>query len=363
MTKPQHHPLRGLVVAQFFGAYNDNAFKLFVALLSIRAVRAATGGEGPAFEAASQSRTTLAFVVFTLPLVLVSLPAGFLADRVSKRSVILGMKGMEIVLMAAGATALFMNPTGVALPLILLGMMGVQTAFFSPAKYGILPEILPHDRLSAGNGLLEMWTFIAIIAGTATGGPLLDATGRSAWIAGAVLTSLAVVGFLAARTIPRVPPARSEGGFVVTLRGAWSSIRADRVLWMAVIGSTYFWGVTSLLGQDVLVYIKTVLGASDSRSGIPLALFGLGVGAGTVLAGKLSASKVEYGLLPLGSVGLALFTILLGGIAPGFGGTLVLMACLGITSGLLVVPLNAILQWRSPADRRAALLQCGQPDA
>src|SRR5258706_6037047 len=100
MTKPQDHPLRGLIVAQLFGAFNDNAFKLFVALLSIRAVRAAAGGEGPAFEAASQTWTTYAFVVFTLPLILVSLPAGFLADRVSKRSVILWMKGMEILLMS-----------------------------------------------------------------------------------------------------------------------------------------------------------------------------------------------------------------------------------------------------------------------
>jgi acyl-[acyl-carrier-protein]-phospholipid O-acyltransferase/long-chain-fatty-acid--[acyl-carrier-protein] ligase len=253
MTKPQQHPLRGLIVAQIFGAFNDNAFKLFVALLSIRAVRAATGGDGPAFEAASQTRTTLAFVVFTLPLVLFSLPAGYLADRASKRSVLLGMKGMELALMTAGAMALFVSPTGVALPLVLLGLMGVQTAFFSPAKYGILPEILPHDRLSAGNGLLETWTFIGIIAGTATGGPLLDATGRSAWIAGLVLTSLAAAGLVAARTIPRVPPARPEGGFAGTLRDAWRSIRADRVLFIAVLGSAWFWGVASLLGQDVLV--------------------------------------------------------------------------------------------------------------
>lgn len=355
MTKPQLHPLRGLIVAQFFGAFNDNAFKLFVALLSMRAVRAA-GLTAAAIEGASQTRTTIAFVVFTLPLVLVSLPAGLLADRAGKRSILIAMKGVELCLMVAGTMALAVDPAGTTLPLVILGLMGAQSALFSPAKYGILPEILPHARLSWGNGLLEMWTFVAIIAGTAAGGPLLDATGERAWIAGAMLTALAIAGLFAARTIPRVPPARSEGDLAGSLRAAFRAMRADRALGLAVLGSTFFWGIASLLGQDVLVYIKTTLGIADALSGAPLALFGVGVGAGTLLAGKLSAEKVEYGLLPMGAVGLALLTSALGLLAPGFAGTMLLMALLGIASGLLVVPLNAILQWRAPADRRGAVI-------
>src|SRR5882724_45747 len=281
MTTKQPHPLRGLIVAQFFGAFNDNAFKLFVALLSMRAVRAA-GGTAAAIESASQTRTTIAFVVFTLPLVLVSLPAGLLADRAPKRSILLAMKGVELLLMLAGTIALAVSPSGTALPLVILGLMGAQSALFSPAKYGILPEILPHERLSWGNGLLEMWTFVAIIAGTALGGLLLDATGEGAWMAGALLAALAGVGLFAARAIPRVGPARTEGDLSGSLRAAWGSMRADRVLGLAVLGSTFFWGIASLLGQDVLVYIKTTLGVKDALSGAPLALFGVGVGVGTI---------------------------------------------------------------------------------
>src|SRR6266850_891301 len=118
------HPLRGFLLAQFFGAFNDNAWKLIVALLAMRAVKERVGAAGPAFEAASQTQATLAFVVFTLPLVLVSLPAGALADRLSKRSVILAAKVLELVLMLAGTV-----------PLVFLGLMGIQTAFLSPAKY------------------------------------------------------------------------------------------------------------------------------------------------------------------------------------------------------------------------------------
>ena len=146
LNEQREHPLRGLLVAQFFGAFNDNAWKLFVALLSIHAITAAVGESGPAFEAASQRQTLIAFGVFTLPLILFSLPAGVLADRLSKRSVILAMKTVEIGLMAVGTVALFVDPSGIRVPLIVLGVMGVQSALFSPAKFGILPEILPHDR-------------------------------------------------------------------------------------------------------------------------------------------------------------------------------------------------------------------------
>ena len=106
-------PLGGLLVAQFLGAFNDNAWKLFVAFLAIQAVQARVGATGPAFEAASQAWTTLAFVIFTLPLMLFSLPAGMLADRLSKRTVIVAMKGTEVLLMALGTLVLWLRPGAV----------------------------------------------------------------------------------------------------------------------------------------------------------------------------------------------------------------------------------------------------------
>jgi acyl-[acyl-carrier-protein]-phospholipid O-acyltransferase/long-chain-fatty-acid--[acyl-carrier-protein] ligase len=350
------HPLRGLLIAQFCGAFNDNAWKLIVALLGIKAVAAEVGSSGPAFEAAAQTQTTLAFVSMTLPLMLVSLCAGVLADRLSKRTVIIAMKAVEVLLMAAGAATLLLDPSGTVWPLAVLGLMGVHSALFSPAKYGILPEVLPHERLSAGNGVLELCTFLAIILGTAAGGVLLDLTAPSPWKAGAILTLCAVAGFIASWTVPRVPPARSDGGLAATLRGAWSAIRADRVLRLAVAGAFVFWTVASLVGQDMLVYAKALLGFSDAVSGAPLALFAIGVGAGAFLAGTLSASKVEYGLIPLGAGGLVLFLGILGSITPKTSSTLVLMALLGVSSGMLIVPINALIQWRSPGDRRGAVI-------
>ncbi len=363
MSEQRKHPLGGLLVAQFFGAFNDNAWKLIVTFLAMRAIRAELGPSGPEVETASQVQTALALVTLTLPLMLFSLPAGTLADRVSKRSVFLAMKGVEVLLMAAGATVLWIDQSNQVLLLVVLGFMGVQSALFSPAKYGILPEILPHERLSKGNGALEMWTFVAIIAGMGAAGTLLDQVGPRVWLVGLLLTTFSLVGFVAAFWVPRVPRARAEGGVISTVRTAWATIRADRVLWLTIQGLTFYWAIASLLGGDVLVYAKTVLGLGDAQASYVMAAFGLGVGGGCVAAGLLSSGKVEYGLIPLGATGLSLFSLVLGlwdlqsyGTVGRMGVLIVLMALLGGSSGLIVVPLKALLQWKAPADRRGAVI-------
>ena len=349
------NPLRGLLIAQFCGAFNDNAWKLMVALLAIRQL-ASTTASGPDLESASQTQTTLAFVVFTFPLAVVSIVAGVLADRVSKRTVIIVMKSVEVLLMSAAALALWVNPAGGVLPLIVLAGMGVHSALFSPAKYGILAELLPHERLAAGNGQLEMWTFFAILTGTAAPGILLSLTGSAVWAAPLLFTALALVGFAASWTIPRVAPARAQGGLVSTLGGAWSAIRRDRMLRLGISGAVFFWTIASLFAQNILVYAKAVLLVSDWQSGLPLMMLSIGIGLGARLVGRLSQSRVEYGLIPLGAAGVAVMLAVLGFVAPGLTATLTLMVVLGMSSALIFVPLNALIQWRAPHDRRGSVI-------
>ena len=327
-----------------------------VALLAIQQVAAEVGPVGPAFEAASQTQTTIAFVVFTFPLMAISFFAGVLADRLSKRIVILSMKWVEVGLMALGTLALFMNPAGGYLPLIVLAAMGAQSALFSPAKYGILPEILSHEHLSTGNGWLELWTFAAIISGTAAGGLLLDLTGTSTWLAGFALFLFSLVGLATAFLIPSVKPAREEGGLSATVNGAWSAMKSDRVLRFGMLGGIAFWTIASLVGQDIIIYGKVVLGLSDSSTGLPLAAFGVGMGIGAISAGKLSGPKVEYGLIPFGAGGISGGLFALGFLTPQFEVTLLCMMFIGIASGFVVVPINALIQWRSPEDRRGAVI-------
>ncbi|MGB0910607.1 MAG: acyl-[ACP]--phospholipid O-acyltransferase [Nitrospirales bacterium] len=356
MSQPLHHPLRGLLITQFCGAFNDNAWKLMVALLAIKQVSTELGGAGPEFEAAAQTQTTITFVVFTLPMMLISIIAGVFSDRFSKRSVIIAMKWVEVALMSLGTFALFYNPSGGLLPLIVLMGMGAQSALYSPAKYGILPEILPHEQLTAGNGSIELWTFLAIILGTAAGGVLLGLTESTPWHAGLILTALTLVGLAACYTIPHVPPARADGGIKETVASAWEAVKADKVLRFGILGAIMFWTIASLVGQDIIIYGKSVLGLSDSKTGLPLAAFGMGIGVGAVLAGKLSGAKVEYGLIPLGAVGLSFCLLALGFTTPLLAGTLTWMCFLGIASGFVVVPINALIQWRAPEDRRGAVI-------
>ncbi len=353
---PPRPRLAGLLVGQATGAFTDNAFKLVVAMLAIRAIPGFDAMSKPDAEAATQTQMTWALVAFTTPLFLLSLPAGALVDRVSKRSVLVWMKAAEALLLASAAAVLFFAPTSTTPLLVVLALTGVVAALFSPAKYGIVPQLVPHDRLSSANAQIEMWTFLAIIAGTAVAGPMLKHSGAATWACPLVLAAVAAGGFAACRAIPRVPAAGAAEDVATSVRASWRAVRSDRALWLTVLGQGWFWGVASLLGQAVVVYDKAVLAIPDQRAALPLACFGVGVGLGALLASKMSGHKVELGLIPLGALGLAFFTLLLGWIAPGFHGTVALMAALGVCAGFLVVPLESMLQWRAPAQRRGGVI-------
>ena len=347
-TSRDAFPLSALLTAQFFGAFNDNAFKMIVVLLGLAAVE----GQG---EVAKQGVTTLAMVALTAPLMLGSLPAMIAGDRVSKRSLVVWTKFAELGLMALGTFALWAQPEG-WLPLAVLAGMGLQSALFAPGKYGILPEALPHEHLAEANGKLEAASFLAIILGTVAGGLLLENVHGQVWVAGLVLTALAAVGFASALRLPRLPASGAPEPAGVALRGAWRAVRADRALWLASLGTVAFWSIASLLGQDVLVYGKQVLGFPDDLAAVPYALFAIGVGIGSLLVGRLSRGRLEVGLIPLGALGLSIGTAAMGLLVPGRAGTFGLMALLGVASGFAVVPLNALVQSRAPAARRGAII-------
>jgi acyl-[acyl-carrier-protein]-phospholipid O-acyltransferase/long-chain-fatty-acid--[acyl-carrier-protein] ligase len=214
---------------QFLGALNDNVFKIVVSML---AVRVATGGSGG-------RELSIVGAVFILPFLLFSGYAGQLADVYSKRTVLVATKFLEIVAMTLGLTAFLLGHLEITYGVLFL--MGLHSTFFSPAKYGILPEILPDRELSRANGILEMSTFVAIVVGTAGGGFLFDAWKDQLWLVGVIVIALAVLGFVTSFGIPRV--AASAPGTRVTLN-PWSEIwlgikrlYSDRVLWPTVVGT------------------------------------------------------------------------------------------------------------------------------
>ncbi|QEH32854.1 Bifunctional protein Aas [Aquisphaera giovannonii] len=345
--RKQGRPLLPLLIAQSLGAFNDNAWKLIVTLLAVGTA---------ASEAAGQAQAAWVQAMFLIPLILFNLPGGALADRLSKRTVIVGTKVLEIGIMLLGTAALWMNPSGGTLATGVLVLLGIQAALFGPSKYGILPELLPHEGLAAGNGVLEMWSNLAIIAGTAAGGSILYLDERRPWLGGLVLTALAAAGMFASLGIPRVPAARPGSSGLESLRRGWRAVRGDRILRLAVAGQVIVWSVACMVPAPVLSYAKRSLGLNDRMTPLPLAALGIGVGLGSLAVGRMSRAKVEYGFVPFGAIGLTACALAFGLAQPGFAGTILIMALLGVSAGLVFVPLNALIQWRAPAEARGAVI-------
>ena len=168
----------GLTYTQFLGAFNDNLFKQVILLLAARLL----------FE--GEDKQGLAFIVFSAPFVLFSGIAGDISEKFSKRSVIVAMKAIEIALMVAGTFALVGKDW--TWLLVLLFLMGAQSAFFGPSKYGVIPELVPGHRLLWANGIISMTTFLAILGGETLAGPILDHLIDALWIPGIVCVALSV---------------------------------------------------------------------------------------------------------------------------------------------------------------------------
>src|SRR5256886_3500691 len=189
---------------QFLGAFNDNFYKTMVPLFAL---------DLPATASGANPYIPLIGGRLILPFLLFSGYAGYLADIPSKRPILVGVTICEIFAMSFGLVAFFLDRME---PMLAVGfLMGLHSTFFSPAKYGILPEMLPDKDLSRGNGLLEMSTFLAIILGTSLGGAIYEAwKDRLGWI-GILLIGVAVLGTLTSLGITKVPPSGASKNFIL----------------------------------------------------------------------------------------------------------------------------------------------------
>jgi len=342
--------VRALVASQFLGSFNDNALKLLAIVLARRAAEGDPTLTLAAQEDALYEATVATFVAFTLPHVLLFAPAGWLADRLSRRDVLVAAKCVEVMLLLLASALLFHDPRGGWLLIVLLVLMGVRNTLLSPSKYGIVPDLAGWGRLAAANGLLEAWTFAGIIAGAALGPWFAHWAGDEPAWAALGLVALSLVGLAAVWAIPRVEPAR-HGSFAAPESGF-----RDPWLRFALAGAFMFWVVASVIGQDFVVYAKSVLGLPEAQQSLLLALLGIGVGAGALLAGRLSRGRIETRFVPLAAFAMAGFTLAAGLVRPGLGGTVALLGAMGVAGGLVIVPVDSLLQARAPHARRGAVI-------
>jgi len=338
----------GLLVAQFLAAFNDQAIHASAMFFAIN--------QGILNE---RDAIGLMPILFYAPWAVFCTLAGYLSDKYSKRSSLIFWKVAEVLitLTALAGFWLGMGPQGSKMgPWLVLStvfLMGMHSAFFVPAKYGVMPEILTSRMLSRGNGLLESLSFLAIILGTVFGGVLSFQFKGSEYLIGIILVVLAVIGALASFLIRRMPPANPERTFPPFLYGPLiKNIRAllrSRPLAFAVVGIAFFTFIVSFMRATVYMHGQSQIPRwTESHTSELVGMVALGIGLGSPLVGFLSGGKVELGMVPIGAFGMILGTTLAGislFYTPGLAACIV---AIGFFTGFYLVPLFTLLQHRAP---------------
>ena len=332
-----------LIATQFQGAFSDNILRNLLLSMIV------------GMNLAKSERETFVSVVtflFSMPFLILSMPGGWLADRFSKRQITIWTKVMEFGSMLLATAGLATH--SLALSLAALTLVASQAALFGPSKYGLLPELLPEKSLSWGNGVIELGTFLAIIIGTVAGAWMGERFSGREMYAGYVLLGLSVIGFLTSLGVDKVPAAAPEKPFRLNIVGdLWTQIgkmRKDRALFLAVLGNAYFWFLGSLLFSTIVIYGPDVLHVGQTKTGYLNAMLAVGIGIGSMAAGWVSENKIEYGLIPLGSIGMTCTGLALGITPHGMVGSAVLLGMLGFWAGFFAVPVNALIQHK-PAEQ------------
>jgi len=355
-----------LLATQFLGAMNDNMFRWLAVPIAQKVI-----GPGQAL--------SLGLFCFTLPYLLLTTPAGYFADKFSKRSVIIGCKIAEIVIMVLGIGSILLG--NVYLMFAVVALMGAQSALFGPAKFGSIPEQLDEEHLTSGNGLMGLITVMASAVGTIGGywlysicEPDLQAGVSMTQImpAAAALLGVAVAGWLISLMIARLPAADPEREIPANpVTDTWESLqllRSDVGLLRAAMGIAFFWMLASLAQMNIDPFGDVVLGLEKKDVGPLLAILVAGLGFGSVLAGFFSGGKVELGIVPLGATGIAITSMLLywagssvdlavpASSQQAYFWSCIFLFLLGVSSGLFDIPLETYLQHKSKVQTRGRIL-------
>ena len=346
-------------ITQFLGAFNDNLFKnALIIMISFSSVKI--------MDSNSDILINLAAVLFILPFFLFSSLAGQLADKFDNASLMQTVKLTEILIMFVAVLAFYLE--SIELLLFLLFLMGSQSAFFGPVKYGYLPRVLHKDELIGGNGMTDMGTFLAILLGMIAGANAIILDDGS-MVVSALVILFAVLGYLASLKIPKTgnsdPDLKLNFNF---FSETWKIIqisRSNRTVFLSIIGISWFWFYGSILITQIPNFTHNYLSAGEGVFVLLMGAFSVSVGVGSLMCEKLSGGKIEIGLVPLGSIGLTIFAIdfYFAASHPISSDHLITVSeflaissnwriiadifMIGMSAGFYIVPLYALIQSRS----------------
>ncbi len=392
--EPKLRTFWGLVATMFQGALSDNIYRFVLTMLAIvvaglaaQESHVALGITDPVqleedTNALSAFYKTCIDVAFMLPYFLAVTLAGWLSDRFSKTRVTQGTKVLEIGIMVLAFFGFLFGEklfgrSALWLGAFILFLMGLQSALFSPSKYGVLPEILPPRRLGWGNGILQGFTFFAIILGTIAGPWLYGAFEDSLWVVGLVLVGLATAGLVSSSFMDKTPVANPEETFRVNpleMLQEYGSIIMSKVgLRWGALGLMVWWMVGVMFQSAAILTATNILDLTPDKVGFALLPIVVFMGIGCFVVGWISNNRIELGLIPFGAVGMFIFGVIfwlatpvpneLVALKQEFGRIPqvyvillpALMGVVGFMSGFFIVPLEAFVMHASDPKSRGGV--------
>jgi MFS family permease len=345
----------GLIVAQFLAGFNDQAIHAAAMFYAIH--------QGILSEAQAIS---LMPILFYSPWAIFCTAAGHFADRYSKTTSLIVWKISEIVISIVLVTGFYLGTQfgmsfGAWMVLSCVFLMGTHAAFFAPAKYGAMPEILQPHILSKGNGILESTTFLAAILGTVSGGFLAFVFHGKEYWTGWVILVLSVGGAVFSFMIAYLPAANPSRPFPRNpFSPIWKNLQVlmhSRPLALSVLGIAFFIFMVSYMRATMYMHGQSRNPPwNELKTSLVVASVALGVGLGSPLAGYLSGGKIELGLVPLGCVGMVLAAVLSALAIDHTTALVVALVIIGFFSGFYMVPLYTLLQHRAPKQSKGELI-------
>lgn len=297
-----------LFITQALGAFNDNGFKNALVILVTYRLAETQGLNGPLF-------ITIAAALFILPFFLFSATAGQLADKFEKTELIHKIKFAEIILMVLAIASFYLE--SVPLGLTVLFLLGTQSTFFGPIKYGILPQHLKDDELIAGNGLIETGTFLSILLGTLFGGILILMDNGLIYVSIALI-SLSVAGFIASLYIPKAeapaPKLKINPNFLAETMNIMAMASKDRNVFLSILGISWFWFVGTIFLTQFPTFAKESFFGNEQVTNLFIATFTIGIMVGSLMCNKLLKGKITAKYVPIAAIAITISSLVLVGI-------------------------------------------------
>ena len=334
--------------AQLLGVLNDNIFKLVMVFLLIEALGADK----------ASSILSAAGAIYVIPFLLFSSAAGIIADRFSKQRLLVGMKAAEILIMVLAFFAFgWKSEWG---SYTLLFFLATHSALFGPSKYGIIPELVPSEKVSRANGLITSFTYLAMILGTFLASFLTDITEHNFIVIIGFCLLIAVLGFVSAFGIKRTP---SQGSakklnpfFISEIYQTLKFCGHKKHLLPAIFGAAFFLFLGAFTQLNIIPFAMQSLNLSDIAGGYLFLSTALGIAFGSFIAGKASRKRIELGLSCLSGILMALFLFLLALFSHHFYFVIFCLVMVGICGGTFIVPFESFIQIGSPDEKRGQVI-------